>query len=154
VIRHIRVDTAQDAHVIDMFGRPGEQLADLDAAATIFLEAKRRAHGPRGLAFGAEVRVRQRFAVVLVEQRLGIKGVHVRWAAVHEKMSQAFRLRGKVRLSGSKRIGVSRSSPDRGRKEAVGPQYAGETKHAEAKAAATKQLAAREGERLQLEIRR
>jgi len=58
--------------------RAREQLADFDAALAVALKLEGRAERAGGLALGAQVRTRQRFAVILVEQRLGIEGIDVR----------------------------------------------------------------------------
>ena len=104
VIGNIGVHRTDNADIIDAAGRPGEQFADLDAVLAVALELVRRTHGAGGLAFGAQVRRRQRLAVELVEGRLGIEGIDVRRAAVHEQMHDAPRLRGEVRRLRRQRI--------------------------------------------------
>ena len=60
---------------------------------------------------------RQRLAVVLVEQRLGVERVDVRRPAVHEQVDDPLGLAGEVRRLRGQRVDVGRGRPGRGPSE-------------------------------------
>ncbi len=150
MVGHVGVHRADDAHVVDVpLGRAGEELADLDAALAVLLERERRAQGRAGLALGAEGRPGKRLAVVLRQQRLGIKGVDLRRSTVHEQVDDLLGSRGEMRRLRRQRA----KRPDR-----FGPRRGSQAQHvvvgqdprqpdqAKPHAAAPQQLAAVERE--------
>ena len=86
-----------------------EQLADLDAALAVLVELpgrRQQVAGRREL----ELRLgeRQRLAVHLGELRLGVEGIDVRDAAVHEQEDDAPGPGREVRRPGGQRVGTAR----------------------------------------------
>ena len=78
---------ADEGEVIDHPGNVGEQLGYLDAALTMFLEAKRALHQRSGisLAHPNGTFPGQGPAMVLGERRLRVEGINLAHAATHEK---------------------------------------------------------------------
>lgn len=89
MVGDIGVHGADDADVIDAPGDIGIEFADFDAALAVFLKLERRLVEAAGAPFGAEVRLRWFLAVVLLKRRLGIKGIDLRRAAIHEEMDDS-----------------------------------------------------------------
>ena len=92
-----------------------------------------------GFALGAQVRVRQRLAVIFVQQRLGIERVDLRRPAVHEQVDDLLGLAGEMRAAWARArprrpIAASR----RAAAAPVGRQHAGQAQHAKAHAAAAR----------------
>ena len=68
-------------------------------------ELERRGEGRAGPALGAEVAGGQRLARVLGERGLGVEGIDVGRAAVHEEVDDALGLGREVRLLGREWVG-------------------------------------------------
>jgi hypothetical protein len=105
MIGHVGLHRTDHANVVDGLGGFGKNLADLDAALPVFFEGKRRPEGRAGFAFGIEMNG-DFLAVILREFGLRIEGVHVRGAAIHEKVNDALGLGGQRRVLRSQRMEV------------------------------------------------
>ena len=79
------------AQVVGALGDMREDLADLQAALAMLGELERRHHQAAGLALGLDAGGRRLLAVVLRQIRLGVEGVDLRRAAVHEEMDELLR---------------------------------------------------------------
>jgi hypothetical protein len=88
-------------------------------------EPEGRAHGPGRLPLGTQVDSRQRLAVVFVQKRLGVKGIDVRGAAVHEQVDHLLGPGREVRLLWGERVVVGGGRPGHGAKKARVGQHAG-----------------------------
>src|SRR5436190_24149619 len=89
-----------------MLGGFGEEFADFEAALAVALEFKWRWEGGAGFAFGAEIFGGERLAGVFLEGGFWVEGVDVRWAAVQEKMDDAFGFGREMRLLRREWIGA------------------------------------------------
>ena len=106
VIRDVGLHGADDGEVVGAAGDVGENVADLEAALAVRREFEGRGKGRACLAFGAEVGGGQGLAGKTGEGGLGVKGVHMRRAAVEEKVDDAFGFRSEVRRARGEGIGV------------------------------------------------
>lgn len=135
VRRSVAEHRADHTDVVGEFRGAREEAADLESALAVFLERKRRLHE---VADGPAIRADLGFAAIglAVEFRqrgLGVKGVHLAGAAVHEEEDAVLGLGGEVRLfrgertqRGSRRGGVRRLLEEAVRGEAVEQREAGE----------------------------
>src|SRR2546422_10780105 len=89
---------------IDDLRRVRKQLADFNPVLSILLESERGLHQIPGGELGAGRLVRQRLAVVLVQQRLVVERVDLREPALQEDDDDMFRLGGEVRSFGRPRV--------------------------------------------------
>ena len=97
-----RVDHAQ---VVDMLGDMREQFAHRNPALAVLLELPRRLEQVvRRRELNARLIERQRFAIVPIEQRLGVERIDLRRAALHEHEDHPLRPCRKVRLLRQQRI--------------------------------------------------
>ena len=85
MIGDVGIHRLQHAHVVDAPAQIREDLAHLRPALAVLLELEWRLHQIAGLALVIGDGARQRLAVVLLQHRLVIEGVHLRRAAVHEQ---------------------------------------------------------------------
>ena len=141
MVRHVGVHRADDADVVDARGGMREQLAHLDAALAVALKLERRREGGAGLALGRQVGRRQRLAGELVEHRLGVKGIDVRWPTVHEQMDDALGLTGKMRRLGRQRGIAAHAIWCQCRAHRQGTKQVCEAQHPEAHPATAKEIA-------------
>jgi hypothetical protein len=88
---------ANDAQIIRMLSQFREDLTDLDAALPVLLEREWRSQQVAGFPLGPKIARRHRLPVKLVEHRLWIERIHLRWPAVQEQVDDALRLGRKVR---------------------------------------------------------
>ena len=84
MVWNIGVDRTNPSDVIGAITQMWPQFADLHAAFAVFLERKRRFHQRARFTFSLDSLARQRLAVVFLEHRFRIKGIHMGHAAVHE----------------------------------------------------------------------
>ena len=103
MIWHIGIHGADDAEVIGIGGGFGKDVAHLQAALTILLEGKRRLQSCSGRAFGLQ-HTRQRLAIELRQQRLRVKGIHLRRSTIHEEVDHPLRFRLMMRLTHAERV--------------------------------------------------
>ena len=82
VIRDVGIHGANHAAIVNALTQFGENLADFDAALAAAMKLERRAEEAAGFAFGFEVAGGHGLAAVLLEQRFGVEGIHLRRAAV------------------------------------------------------------------------
>ena len=96
MIRDVGMHGPHDTKIIGMFGRMLEKLTDRKTAFAIILELERGGEcGPR-LPLGLEVAGGKFLPCVLLELRLGVKGVDVGGATIHEQVDDPFGFHGKV----------------------------------------------------------
>ena len=86
MVWHVGVHRADHHHVVYALGDVGKQFAHLGAAFPVFGKLERGAEGCTGRSFGFKMSAIERLPVQLGEQRLGVERIHVRRAAVCEKM--------------------------------------------------------------------
>ena len=103
VVGDFRVHRPNHADVIDMLSRVLEEFAHLDATLAVLRELVRRPQRGPGLAFGRQVRRRQRLAVILRQRWLRIERVHMRRPAVQKDVNDMLRLPGVLRRMGDHR---------------------------------------------------
>ncbi len=140
VIRDVGMHGADDAQIVDALSDIRKDFADFDTVLAVFLELKRRGERGSGAALGFQSDGNG-LARELCERRLGIEGIDVGAAAVHEQVENSLRLRRLRRSLGSHRICRSR----RGRLQMAGlPQQRGQGDGAHAHAAALQQFAPRQ----------
>src|SRR5439155_11595805 len=103
---------SNDAQIVGVPGDVREQLAHWKSALAVPAKLPRRLEQASRTAFRKRERTLegQRFAVIAIEQRLGIERIHVRWAAVHEHEDHTPGSRSEVRLLRRRRIGLRRSA--------------------------------------------
>ena len=107
---------ADDGEVVDAFGRVREQVGDFDAGLAVLREGALGAedHGVAEFAV-LEVLVAEAFgrmlAVQFRQQRLGIVGVDLARAALHEEGDDALGGGGQGRLLGRERLAPSAAAP-------------------------------------------
>src|SRR5229473_136572 len=101
MIRDVAAHRTDYAHIVDGFAQLGKNIADFDAALSIFLETERRFHEIANLhrvsGSGDRVGARHWLAVVLIEHRLWIESIDLRWAAIEEQKDDSFHFGRKVR---------------------------------------------------------
>ena len=130
--------------VIRAGGDVRQQIADFHAALAVFFEDTAGAHHrgrillQKGKLRISHDRIGQRLSVVFVEQRLGIKEIHLRGAAFEEDEDTSLRLRREMRHSRGKRI--SRDVRLRGQ-QAILPQQGSQGKRPEAAGTRRKKIA-------------
>ncbi len=89
-----------EADVVDVLGDLGEQVADPGAALAVLLKAPGRLEQVEGFAgYDLGAREGQGLAMVTLQERLVIEGVHLRRSAVHEEEDDALGAGGEVRLA-------------------------------------------------------
>ena len=115
MIRAVRIHGADDAAFVHVRAQFRENLADFDAALAVFLEFERGFEQVAGFALGLQIAVGNRFAVELVEHRLGIESIDLGRAAVQKQEDDVFGAGGKLRRFGRERIGVQGAVDDRRR---------------------------------------
>ena len=86
-----------------MFGRLGEELADLEPALAVALPGERRTERRARAALGGDVVAWQGLAVVFIEGDLTVKGVDLRSAAIGEDVDDALGLAGERCRAGGER---------------------------------------------------
>ena len=104
VLRKVGMHGVDDAEIVDALRHVGKELADPAAGLAMALELEGRFHQALGLALGLDVHGRGALAVVLLQQRLVVEGVHVGDAAVHQQMNHAFGPGRKVRRLGDQGV--------------------------------------------------
>ena len=89
VDHHVAVAGADDRDIVDALGEVREQVGDFDAALAVAFEGALGAEQSRFVVDELILRFaelgRPLLAVELVQQRLGIEGVHVAWTAGQEQ---------------------------------------------------------------------
>src|SRR5262249_10580025 len=95
---------ADDAQVVGVAAKLGKEIADLDAALSVFLEGEWRLEQRARFALGLSVARGCGLPVVLVEQRLGIERVDLRRTAVEEEEDDVLCLCGEMRRLRSQRV--------------------------------------------------
>ena len=88
VIGHVGLHRANDTDVINAGGRLFEELADLDAALSVFFELEGGPPRGTGLALGVVVDG-DLLAMPAIERGLGIEGVDVRGPSIGEDVDDA-----------------------------------------------------------------
>ena len=111
VVGRVGHHRADHAEVVDVLGRPGEDLADLDPALAVLLEPKRRRRARPRLALRGQVPLGQRLALVLLQERLGVEGVDLRRPTVQIDVDDMLGLGGEVRRLRRQRIADRRTAP-------------------------------------------
>jgi hypothetical protein len=144
VVGNIGVHRTDDGDIVDAGCDMREKVTDFNAAFSIFLEGKGRPESGPGFAFGRQIRLGERLAMKLVEHRLGIEGIDVRRAAIHEEMDDALRLGGKMRRLGRERMHRN-AGASRRFQQAVGRHEAREAEGGESHATAGEEFAAGKG---------
>ncbi len=116
VVGLIRVHGADDAEVVRMSGKVGEEFAHDQPALPVLGERKRAGHiaGALGLASG----IRRGFSFMLGQGGLGVEGIYMGWAAVHEQEDDALGFRGMVGRRGSMKAFLSQCTCEANRAEA------------------------------------
>src|SRR5436190_3070051 len=94
---------ADNTEVVDALADFGKNLAYFQSALTTFAELERRTHEVARGAVGLNFWTWHGFAVVFVESRLRVEGVHLRPTAVHEKEDHALGASGEMRRLGLQR---------------------------------------------------
>src|SRR4051794_1097460 len=87
-----------------MLGGLVENLADLGTALSVAVEPERAGQCPAGRPLGGQVAARDRPALVLLQQRLGVERIDLRRAAVEVNVDDALRLAGEVCWPRRKRV--------------------------------------------------
>ena len=87
-----RIHGVNESHVVDVIGKMGEEIGNPGSGFAVLLEGKGggQALAARREKAGFRIRVRQGLAVVFVEHRLVVEGVHLRRRAGHVKPYDAF----------------------------------------------------------------
>ena len=101
----VRIHGTDHAAIVDAGADFRKDIADLNAALAVLLEAEGRFQQVAGLALGLQIAGGHGLAVVLIEHRLGVEGIHLRGAAVQKKEDDAFRFGREVGRFGGERIG-------------------------------------------------
>ena len=96
MIRHLRIHRTNHGNVVDMGGRPGENLTDFDTRLTVTAKLKRRRKCGPGLTFGQQI-ISQRLPGVFAQQRLMVERVNVGRTTIQKEVYDAFGLRQKGR---------------------------------------------------------
>jgi hypothetical protein len=143
MVRHVGSHGADHGDVVDALADVGKDFTNLDPAAPIALELEWRPESRAGAPFGLQVKVLGEFlAVILVEGRLGIKGIDMRRSTAHEQVNHALGLGGKLGFFRRQRrfeaAGCSR------RTSAGIAQHGRQGQRTHAHAATTKQFPARQ----------
>ena len=136
---------ANDRDVVDRPGDVAKEVADFDAALAVLAEFEGRGQGGAGRALGGQHAAGEQLAGVLFEGGLGVEGIHMRRAAVHEDVDDVLGLCREMRHA--RREGVGARSGSLG----SATDEVSEGERAEAHAAAMEQLAAGEGQVIELE---
>ena len=110
VIELRRLHRSDDGNLVGMLGQVRQELGDLGARLPVAREIERRSEqAGRALderetfALGDETR-RDLLAVVLLQQRLVVEEIDLRWCARHEQVDDLLRLRGNLRRDGACRL--------------------------------------------------
>ena len=114
-----------DAEVVDALGHVGKEFADPAAGLAMALKLEGRLHQALGLAQGLDVHRRRPLAVVFLQQRLVVEGVHVGDAAVHQQMNHPLGPGGEVGRLGNQGVAGARL----GGMQPAGPQPPGLVHH-------------------------
>ena len=109
MVGQLRLHRANDRDFINVFCNPGENTAHFRPALPMSMELERRGKGCPGLTLGPELAAWQLPASMGLQCRLGIKGIHMGWPPIEEKVDDPLCPAGKVRLSGPSP--AKRSSP-------------------------------------------
>ena len=108
VLRKVGMHGVDDAEIVDALSHVGKELADPAAGLAMALELEGRLHQALGLALGLDVHGRGALAVVFLQQRLVVEGVHVGDAAVHQQVDHSLGPGGKVRRLGGQGVAEPR----------------------------------------------
>ncbi len=141
VVGHVGMHRADDADVVDVFGRASKQFAHLDAALPMLLKLVGRGERGARLSLGGQIEG-QLLSVPLGQFWLGVERVDVRRPSVHEQVDDAFRLGGIVgRL---RRQRIERRGVGLRFEQTVAAEQLHQAQRAEAQPAAPQQLATRD----------
>ena len=95
------VQRVNEAHVVHALGDVGKEFAHGDTGLPVFRELPRRFEQRARLGeLHPRLRTRVRFAVIAVQQRLGVEGIDLARAALHEQEDDPLGLRRVVHSRG------------------------------------------------------
>ena len=142
MVGHIRFHRPDDAHVVHVLGDMREKIGNRDPGLAVPTELKGGTVGRTGAALSL-MPDGNLLSMPLIQRRLGIKGVHMRWTTIGEDVDDPLGTTRELGLPRVQRVGQTRGrrniSPGAGRDVTQRSHQTGKAKRAHAHPALLKE---------------